>query len=148
MNLFIPIKNHPSYLINNNGEVFTLLKNRLLKIQFHKAGYPYVKIDRKSYLIHRLVAIHFVPNPNDFPVVHHIDNNPKNPHYKNLYWCTQAKNLEFAYSSGRKGSAFKILRIDNEYSPTCKFSNRDILAMRTLYEMGFYHSQIKKMFSI
>ncbi len=47
---------------------------------------------RKMVPIHRLVALHFVPNPGNLPCVNHIDNNPLNNHYTNLEWCTVREN--------------------------------------------------------
>lgn len=47
----------------------------------------------KFYLIHRLVAETFIPNPNKFNVVNHIDYNKKNNNIENLEWCSQSYNM-------------------------------------------------------
>ena len=49
---------------------------------------------------HRLVAKHFVPNPNHYPEVNHIDGNKHNNHYSNLEWCTRKQNCEHASRTG------------------------------------------------
>lgn len=46
----------------------------------------------KTMKIHRLVALYFVPNPNNLPEVNHDDNNPLNNHYTNLGWITNRDN--------------------------------------------------------
>lgn len=54
----------------------------------------------KNEFVHRLVAKAFVPNPNQYNVVHHKDGNPTNNHYENLEWCTQKENMSYAYEAG------------------------------------------------
>lgn len=58
----------------------------------------YEKGKRKYIRIHRLVAIHFVPNPYNLPIVHHIDGNKTNNLASNLFWCTRGQNNSFAVS--------------------------------------------------
>lgn len=50
----------------------------------------------KSYFAHRLVAQAFIPNPNNYPIINHIDCNPQNNYYKNLEWCNHKYNTEYA----------------------------------------------------
>lgn len=55
----------------------------------------------KSYFLHRLVAIAFIPNPENKPCVNHIDSDPRNNNASNLEWCTQSENVQHASRSGR-----------------------------------------------
>lgn len=55
----------------------------------------------KRFMLHRIVATHFIENINSYPVINHIDFNPKNNHFKNLEWCTQYQNIHHSKSSGR-----------------------------------------------
>lgn len=55
-------------------------------------GYFIVKIKKKSYSVHRLVALTYIKNPNNYPVVNHIDENKLNNNVKNLEWVTQKQN--------------------------------------------------------
>ena len=52
------------------------------------------KKTRKNFLIHRLVAKYFIENPNNYPVVNHIDENRQNNCITNLEWCTQQINMK------------------------------------------------------
>lgn len=49
---------------------------------------------KKTFSAHRLVAIHFIPNPYNYPEIDHIDSNSLNNEVVNLRWCTHKKNQE------------------------------------------------------
>jgi len=57
-------------------------------------------------LIHRLVADAFIPNPQNYPVINHVDENPLNNVVSNLEFCTQKYNVH--YGSGLKRMAAKL----------------------------------------
>jgi len=54
----------------------------------------------KNCSVSRLVAITYIPNPNNLPVVRHLDNNKYNNHVSNLEWCTQKTNVRQAWDDG------------------------------------------------
>lgn len=58
--------------------------------------------DGKSYLrsVHRIVALAFVPNPDNKPTVNHKDGNPLNNNASNLEWATYSENQKHAYENG------------------------------------------------
>lgn len=84
------------YLINKDGVIYSKLTNKYLKERVHHQGYlrVYLYKDRKVHrkLIHRLVAETFIGNPNNLPVVNHIDGNVKNNNVDNLEWVTDREN--------------------------------------------------------
>ena len=74
-------------------------KGKLLKPQFNNKGYKRVNLCKNGNInwafVHRLVAEAFIPNPNNYPVVNHKDENPKNNCVENLEWCTQKYNMNW-----------------------------------------------------
>lgn len=52
------------------------------------------------FRIHRLVAVHFIPNTIDNEQVNHIDGNKENNCVSNLEWCSQTENMKHSYRIG------------------------------------------------
>lgn len=98
------IDGYPNYLISESGKIYSMGVQRILK-QDYSGGYRRVTIfffDKRRFLVHRLVAREFVPNPNNYKIVNHKDGNKLNCHYTNLEWCTQSQNVKHAFDTGLK----------------------------------------------
>jgi hypothetical protein len=54
--------------------------------------YPTLSLDGKTYYLHRVIAIQFIPNPNNYKEVDHIDKNKSNFHIENLRWVSHSEN--------------------------------------------------------
>lgn len=73
---------------------------KLLKTKPGKDGYPRCNLGKNKKRVHRLVAEAFIPNPNNLPVVDHIDGCKTNNNVENLRWVTQQENVQAAYDTG------------------------------------------------
>lgn len=90
------------YMVDENGNVYSHWSKRLLKAGDNGIGYLQValsardkhgKIVVRFKKIHRLVAMAFIPNPENYTDVNHKDGNKKNNHVSNLEWCTHSANV-------------------------------------------------------
>lgn len=71
----------------------------------NKKGYCLVTLSKngtqKNFQVHRLVALHFLPNPNNLPQVNHKDENKLNNNVENLEWCSHSYNVNFGTRNER-----------------------------------------------
>lgn len=95
------VKDYPNYLIFKNGSVLSkggkFNKPRFLKHCFNTAGYKVVNLrDGKGggrpCFIHRLIAEHYIPNPDNKPFIDHKDRCKTNNSIDNLRWVTSKEN--------------------------------------------------------
>ena len=107
------IQDYPNYLIYSDGRVYSKKRDKFLKPQVKKKGYLHVNLyndtNDKWFLIHRLVALHYIPNPENKPEVDHIDLNTSNNDVSNLRWVTreeQMNNRSITTNTGEKYISF------------------------------------------
>lgn len=100
------------YEIDTNGQVYSIVQNQHRRkglIKAYDNGRGYLKVNlydqqgqcKKKY-VHRIVAEAFIPNPNGFKEVNHIDCNKHNCCISNLEWCDRKMNLAHSYANGKK----------------------------------------------
>jgi len=96
------------YEVSNLGHVRTNGKRPgLLTLTKQKSGYRYVMIQLSNgkpcnRRVHRLVAQHFLPNPDNMKEVNHKDGNKDNNRADNLEWCTRSHNVKHSFDTGLK----------------------------------------------
>lgn len=119
----IDIVGFPDYRISTDGKIYSYKrfdKGKVVPVHTQNNGYLFVPLwrDGKQYnrTIHRLVASHFIPNPEKFPVVNHKDNNKRNNLISNLEWCTQQYNVRQSPRKNNKLSLEIAQTIRKEYA--------------------------------
>lgn len=89
------------YQISTTGLVKSLKTNKLLSIQISNTGYKRCELyhngRKKKHHIHRMVAIAFVPNPENKKYVNHKNGIKEDNRPVNLEWCTHSENMKHAY---------------------------------------------------
>ena len=127
------IEGYPNYLIYEDGRVYSKKRRIFLKPSENRHGYLYVDLckngKKKTHIIHRLIAFHYIPNPENLPCCDHKNHNRQDNSIRNLRWVTQRENMnnlknqsEFGCNIHRHGNSFRFrFIIDGErHSKTFK----------------------------
>lgn len=92
------------YMISDAGNILNLNTNKYLSMRLGNTGYYQVKLSHngkaKHYNVHRLVAMHFIFNPENKPIVNHINGDKTNNDVCNLEWVTYSENNHHAMKIG------------------------------------------------
>lgn len=149
---FLPVPNYEGlYEISNFGNVKSLsrirkgcnmgdsiLKERILKLNFDSSGYRTVKLYKNSVKktpkVHRLVASAFIPNPEGKAQINHKDGCKTNNSVDNLEWCSHLENIRHANATG-------LIDIRGEKSFKAKLNDKKVIFIKTALRDGTYKQQ-------
>lgn len=154
------------YQVSNKGKVRSLdryvqcadsiryYKGRMMKQDKKKNGYLQVNLKRqkinKQFLVHRLVAVAFLPNPEGFAIVNHKDENKENNSVENLEWCTHTYNNLYGEghrtrcTNARSGAIQKLAKPVLQYSLDGVFVAEYFSATEAGRKTGFRQSGISE----
>ena len=118
METFVDIKGYEGlYKVSDKGQILSLnYKGKgVEKILSNKpnAGNKYWAITlvkdgiQKTFMVHRLVAEAFIPNPNNLPQINHKDENGKNNDVSNLEWCSRSYNMNYGTRAEKQSKKVK-----------------------------------------
>jgi len=90
---------HKGFYISTCGKVFT--ERNQTERSSSNLGYKSVNLNGNKTMVHRLVAETYIRNPENKPLVCHIDDNPSNNSLENLWWGTHKENMHDMIKKGR-----------------------------------------------
>lgn len=109
------IEGYENYSVSNYGRVRNDKRNKLIDCKY--SGYKRVRLCNngvnKMFFVHRLVAMAFIPNPNNYPIINHKDEIKTNNHVSNLEWCTYQYNNTYGTVRQKIGAKTKISSMGN-----------------------------------
>lgn len=127
---FKVVNGYEDYLINSKGEVYSIKNNIYLHTYLSTSGYKDVMLYRdgigKRFTVHRLIAKHFIGNPQKLRAVNHLDGNKLNNHIDNLEWCSHSMNSKHAWSSGLMENTRKVNSIPKSASLNAMWNKNKI----------------------
>ena len=133
-----------SYEVSNFGNIKSLLINKIMKKTKNTDGYEYVKLQdinkkRRGFPVHRLVALNFILNPDNKPIVDHIDNNHSNNTINNLRWVTHKENSEYYHRIQKKTIHIKVIyQYDLTNKLIAKWDNyKELLNQNVTYSQSY-----------
>lgn len=135
---------YPHYAATVDGKIYSLYSHKFLSDNKKLGEYKSVTLCedgiRKEKTIHRLIALAFIPNPNEYPVVNHIDGNKHNNSVSNLEWCTYKDNVKHAMETG-----LMLSEVINEYR---SIPDDIVSQICILLEQGSRNKDICEMFGV
>ena len=139
-----PIQGFEDYIIHEDGTVYSHVSNKVLK-PLVSCGYLKVmlykeKVGHQRYL-HRLVALHFIPNPDNLPCINHINGIRNDNRLENLEWCTHQHNMQHAWKTGLNRNTEKQRNAARISGKKVGGANRK-LVINT--ETGIYYNSVQE----
>ena len=94
------------YRVTEDGRIFHSNLNRELKLSISSRGYKFFNLyskgrNRMKIRVSRMVALAYIPNPDNLPCVHHVDGDRRNDNRENLEWVSEKYNVKDGWNNGR-----------------------------------------------
>lgn len=107
------------YIIYSDGKIWSKYKKNWLKTNQCKKGYLRITFRGKTHNVHRLIGLHFLENPHNYPQIDHLNGDKTDNRAENLEWVTQSTNITRSYKNG---------------THPVKLTNADVLEIRDYYK--------------
>jgi len=140
------IPNYPkSYFACLNGDIISIKSGREKVMKPYKNRYGYLVVhlyltdddhnilgkQSEFFLVHRLIALAFIPNPENKPMVNHKNGIKHDNRVENLEWCTRSENTAHSFAIGTQTNK-------GENHPGVKLTTEKVLQIRDMAKTGQY----------
>jgi len=131
------------YKICKNGDVISYKKyeeGKILKPHINTHGYLYVTLSKnkkqKNFNIHRLIAIYFIDNPNNYQIVDHINQNTTDNSIVNLRWVTKSGNMRNRKNQGKYMKGVTFHKKNNKFMAKICIDNKS-------KHLGYFNDELE-----
>jgi|SRR5690606_10138991 len=136
------VEHGENYEVSNLGNVRRIGSKNPRKLVKDKDEYLTINLSKKGkvkgYKVHRLVALAFIPNPDNKPEVNHKDNSRSNNVFSNLEWSNRDENMSHAKNSGNMKGTVKKGEREGEKNASAKLTESDIYEIVDDWNTGLY----------
>lgn len=130
--------NNEGYFVSDQGRIRH--EKRVLSGSLHNDGYIFATIHGKQSPVHRLIAMAFIPNPDNLPEVNHKDGNKQNNFVSNLEWVTRSDNQIHAIRNGLQPVKTQTYK--------GKFTEEQRKEIKRLWDSGNSKRELANMFGV
>jgi len=132
------------YEISNLGNLKRVKNTHYNKSSLDDDGYLHIGLCKncksKNFFIHRLVALAFIPNPENKPQVNHKNGIKTDNRVENLEWCTLSENRQHAYKTGLQKGAVGTKAGSSKLTEKQVLEIREIGKTKTLLEIAMIYN--------
>lgn len=136
------------YKVYENGDIYS--GDHKMSSSDNGRGYQVIRLTlkegRKIFGVHRLVALCFIPNPENYPEVNHKDGNKLNNHFTNLEWVNRGQNIKHAFENELRSATginnARCLTNEKTVHKICKLLQEG-LSSATIRDLGFDYSLVR-----
>lgn len=142
--IFVEVKGYDGkYLVSNQGNMKTRSRydeTKYIPLKGWKEGRGYIRVElnNKPYMVHRIVAEHFIPNPYNKETVNHKNEIKDDNRAENLEWMTNCENHNYGTRNERVGKALQkpILKIHPQTGEILKRYNSCLEVVKDGFNKG------------
>lgn len=131
----------PHIICNKEGDLL-YFNRRPVKLYYNNKGYLNCSLLNKTKLVHRLIALTWIPNPDNKPQVNHIDGNKTNNKVENLEWVTGLENMQHATMTGLRDTEKMKLNGNGEKNSQAVLTLDNVKEMRKIYSDTLLQAKI------
>lgn len=142
---FKQVVEHPNYEVSIDGTVRNRTSGKILSQYLNDRGYYMVTLQEnyksRPCRVHRLIALGYMPNPENKPHINHKDGVKTNNNLDNLEWCTNPENISHAFRTG-------LYNNTGSHNGMAKLTDEKVREIKVLLNSGMVQHKIADIYGV